>query len=112
MTYSPTTQLLSKAVEASDLTHTEIAQRAGFKLPSTITMMMQSLSYSPKSLDRFWRNLSYSLHLLIGLGCVISLPVDHSGWFAAKGGMRALVVVELDPLSDASFGGTDTNMWT
>ena len=30
--------------------------------------------------------------------------LDNSGWFAAKGGMRALVVVERDPLSDASFG--------
>lgn len=57
----------------------------------------------PQSLDRIWRDLSCSLHLLIGLGCFISLLVDHSVWFAAKGGMRALVAVERDPLSDARF---------
>jgi hypothetical protein len=55
-------------------------------------------------LDRFWRKLGYSLHLLIGVGCFISLPVDHSGWFAAKGGMWAFVIVELDPLPDACLG--------
>ncbi|WP_370571113.1 hypothetical protein, partial [Phaeobacter sp. SYSU ZJ3003] len=54
-------------------------------------------------MDRIWRNLSYSLHLLIGLGCFISLPIDHSGWLAAKGGMWALAVLELDPLSDTCF---------
>lgn len=43
------------------------------------------------------------MHLLIGLGCFISLPIDHSGWLAAKGGMWALAVVELDPLADTCF---------
>jgi hypothetical protein len=55
-------------------------------------------------LDSIWGNLSCSLHVLIFLGCFISLPLDHSEWFAAKRGMRALVVVELNPLPDASLG--------
>ena len=58
---------------------------------------------TPQCLDSFRRNLSYSLLLLIGVGCFISQPIDHSGWFAAKGRMRALLVVELHPLSDASL---------
>jgi len=36
-------------------------------------------------LDNIRRKISYSLHLLIRVGCFIYLPVDHSGWFAAKG---------------------------
>ncbi|MCI2395010.1 hypothetical protein MN186_11130 [Aliiroseovarius sp. N1F302] len=60
------------------------------------------MSYSPL-LDGFWRKLSYSLHLLIGVGCFISLPVDHSGWFAAKGGMWAVVIVEIDEGANLAF---------
>jgi hypothetical protein len=44
------------------------------------------LSYS-HPLDSIWRDLSHFLHLLIGVCCFVSQPVDHSRWFAAKGGM-------------------------
>jgi hypothetical protein len=74
------------------------------------TVRRSRLSYSP-SLDSFWRKLSYSLHLLIGLGFVFSQPIDHGRWPAAKGGVWAFVVVELihfrmpafasDPVSQA-----------
>lgn len=66
-------------------------------------------------LDSIWRDLSYSLHQLIGVFCFVPQPVDHSGWFAAKGGMWRFVIVELDPLSDAclrfrsGFPGTQIN---
>ena len=36
-------------------------------------------------IDSIWRKLSYSLHLLIGLGFVFSQPIDHGGRSAAKG---------------------------
>jgi len=55
-------------------------------------------------LDSFQRDLSYSLLLLTGLGYVFSQPVDHGWGFAAKGGMGALAVVELDPLADTGPG--------
>jgi hypothetical protein len=55
-------------------------------------------------LDRIWRDLGYSLLLLIGLGFVFSQPIDHGWWFAAKGRMWALAVVKLDPSVDASPG--------
>jgi hypothetical protein len=48
-------------------------------------------------LDKIWRNLSYSLHLLIGVGCFNLVPVDHGGWLAAKSGMQAFVIVKVDP---------------
>ncbi|KPN62568.1 hypothetical protein AKJ29_10225 [Aliiroseovarius crassostreae] len=51
-------------------------------------------------LDKIWRKLSYSLLLLIGLVVVFSQPIDHGQGFAAKGGMRALAVVELDPSAE------------
>jgi len=50
-----------------------------------------------------WHYFGYSLHLLIGLGCFVSLSIDHSGWFAAKGGMWAVVLLDVHPLSDASL---------
>jgi len=56
---------------------------------------------TPHWLDRIWRDLSYSLHLLIGVGCFISLPIDHGWRSAAKGGVWALVVVEGHPFVDA-----------
>ena len=56
---------------------------------------------TPQCSDSFRRKLSYSLLLLIGLGFVFSQPVDHGGRLAAKGGMWAFAVVELDPLADA-----------
>jgi len=43
--------------------------------------------------------LSSPLHLLIEVGCFILLPVDHCGWLAANGEIRALLVVERYPLS-------------
>jgi len=52
-------------------------------------------------LDRFPADLSYCLHLLIGLGCV---EVDHGGRLTAMGGVGPLVVVKGDPASDASSG--------
>jgi hypothetical protein len=52
-------------------------------------------------LDSFRAELSYCLHLLIGLGC---LEVDHGGRLTAMGGMGPLVVVEGDPASDVSPG--------
>jgi hypothetical protein len=54
-------------------------------------------------LDRIWRKLSYLLHLLTGLGFVFSQPIDHGRGLSAKGGMRALAVVELDPSADTGF---------
>jgi hypothetical protein len=54
-------------------------------------------------LDGFQRNLGYSLLVLIGLGFFYSQPTDHGGWLAAKGGMRSLAVVELDPFSNAGL---------
>jgi len=36
-------------------------------------------------LDRIWRKLSYSLHLLIGLVDIISLPIDQRRRLAAQG---------------------------
>jgi Sulfatase len=39
---------------------------------------------TPRCLDRYPADLSYCLHLLIGLGCV---QVDHGGWLSAMGGV-------------------------
>ncbi len=47
MTFSPTAQKLEKAIEESGLTQREIADRAGFKHPNTITMMKQGLTRVP-----------------------------------------------------------------
>jgi hypothetical protein len=55
----------------------------------------------PQHLDRYPGDLSYSLHLLVGLGCV---EVDYGGRLSAMGSVRALVVVEGDPAPDASLG--------
>jgi hypothetical protein len=55
-------------------------------------------------LDNFRRRLSYFLLLLIRLVFFFSQPIDHGWWFAAKGGMRALSVVELNPFADTGFG--------
>ena len=41
-------------------------------------------------MDSIWRNLSYFLHLLIGVVCVNSLPVDHGRWLAAKLAVKPL----------------------
>ena len=68
--------------------------------PETLTPDCDQLSY-PHLLNRIWRKLSYSLHLLIEVVCFISLQVDHGWWFAAKGGMCALLIVGVDPLPDA-----------
>ena len=48
--------------------------------------------------------LSYSLLLLMGLVSVFSQPIDHGWGFAAKGGVWALSIVELNPFPDTSFG--------
>ena len=47
MVYSPTAQMLAQAIQNSDLTQSEIAQRAGFKHPNVITMMKQGLTRVP-----------------------------------------------------------------
>ena len=52
-------------------------------------------------LDRIGRKLSYSLYLLIGLVCLVSLPVDHSGWFATKCRMLTHMIAEVDPFPNA-----------
>ncbi|VVT17745.1 conserved hypothetical protein [Roseovarius sp. EC-HK134] len=52
-------------------------------------------------MDSIWRKLSYSLHLLIGLGFVFSQPIEHGGWSTAKGRVWVLVVVEGHPFADA-----------
>jgi hypothetical protein len=54
-------------------------------------------------LDRIWRNLNYALHLLIGLGFIISTPAFHGWWSAAKGQVWPFPVVEGLPFSDARF---------
>lgn len=54
-------------------------------------------------LDRFRRNLSYSLLLLIGLGLFFSQPIDHGWGFAAKCGVWAFAVVEIDPFPNAGL---------
>jgi hypothetical protein len=56
---------------------------------------------TPHLLDSIWRKLSYSLHLLIGLGFVFSQPTKHGGWSAAKGQVWALVVAKGHPFTDA-----------
>jgi len=52
-------------------------------------------------LDSFLAELSYCLHLLMGLSCV---EIDHGGRLTAVGGVGPLVVVESDPAADASPG--------
>jgi len=42
------------------------------------------------------------LHLLIGVGCFISLLIDHSRWFAATDRIRALLVVGRDPFQTSA----------
>jgi hypothetical protein len=56
---------------------------------------------TPQLLDSFRAELSYFLHLLIGFDVV---EVDHGERLTAKSGMGPLVVVEGDPVSDASPG--------
>ena len=68
-----------------------------------VTFRSALVIHTPQSLDRIRRFLSYSLLLLIRVGSFTSLPIEHSWWFAAKGRMRALLVVELHPLPDASL---------
>jgi hypothetical protein len=46
-------------------------------------------------LDRFDRDLSYILHLLIGLLLFNSLPIDHGRRLVAKNGVRAFAIVQL-----------------
>jgi hypothetical protein len=43
------------------------------------------------------------LLLLTGLGFFFSQPLDHGWGFAAKGGMKALSVVELDPNAETIY---------
>jgi hypothetical protein len=47
--------------------------------------------------SREWR----SLRLLVGLGLLNALPIDHGRWFSAKGEMRASIIVEFHPVADA-----------
>jgi hypothetical protein len=53
--------------------------------------------------DRIWRDLSYSLHLLTGVGYFSSVVIDHGRRSPAKRRMPAFVIVKLDPFSDASL---------
>ena len=55
-------------------------------------------------MDRFRRNLSYSLHLLIGLVSFDVLPVGHGGRLSAKGRVGSSPIVELNPVADTGFG--------
>ncbi len=50
MTFSPTAQMLAKAIDESGLTQRNIADRVGFKHPNMIAMMKQGLTRVP--LDR------------------------------------------------------------
>ena len=54
-------------------------------------------------MDSFRRDLGYFLLLLIGLGFFFPQPIDHGWRFAAKGGMWAFAVVELDPFADTGL---------
>jgi len=58
------------------------------------------VSYFP-SQDRIWRNLSYFLHLLIGLGFVFSQAIGRGRRPIAKGLVWALVAIESHLFSDA-----------
>ena len=52
-------------------------------------------------MDKIWRFPSYSLGLLVGLGCGL---VDHGGWGAAMGRVGSEVAVEGHPAGNASLG--------
>lgn len=51
-------------------------------------------------MDRSSADLSYCLHLLIGLGCG---EVDHGGRLSAMGSVWAMVGVESDPAPDTGL---------
>ena len=52
-------------------------------------------------MDRFLGDLSYCLHLVTGFNAV---EEDHGRRLSAMGSVRALVVVEGDPLADTYLG--------
>ncbi len=47
MTLSPTAHMLAQAIDESDLTQREIADRVGFKHPNVLSMMKQGLTRVP-----------------------------------------------------------------
>jgi transcriptional regulator with XRE-family HTH domain len=47
MTFSPTAQMLAKAIDASGLTQRDIADRVGFKHTNVLTMMKQGVTRVP-----------------------------------------------------------------
>ncbi len=47
MTLSPTAQMLARAIDESDLTQREIADRVGVNHPNVLSMMKQGLTRVP-----------------------------------------------------------------
>ena len=95
MTLSPTALMLSDAIEASDLTQTEISNRAGFKHPNVLTMMKQGLTRVP--LQRI-PALAQALGMDQSAFLLLAIEEYHSGVY------EILTDVLGVPFSDAEQG--------
>ncbi len=95
MTFSPTAQMLAKAIDESGLTQREIADRVGFKHANIITMMKQGLTRVP--LDRV-PALAQTLGLNQSRFLLVAIEEYHQGVYEVLSDTLGL------PFSDAEQG--------
>ncbi|WP_286758559.1 helix-turn-helix domain-containing protein [Sulfitobacter sp. UBA1132] len=95
MTFSPTAQMLAKAIDESGLTQREIADRVGFKHANIITMMKQGLTRVP--LDRV-PALAQTLGLNQSKFLLVAIEEYHQGVYEVLSDTLGL------PFSDAEQG--------
>lgn len=95
MTFSPTAQMLAKAIEDSDLTQRDISDRVGFKYPNSLTMMSQGLTKVP--LDRI-PALSQALGMNQTRFLLVAVEEYHAGVYEVLCDTLGL------PFSDAEQG--------
>ena len=95
MIFSPTANMLAKALEASDLTQREIAARVGFKNPNIISMMKTGETRIP--LDRI-PALAQTVGMNEQVFLMLAIQEYHPGVH------EVLVEVLGLPLSDAELG--------
>jgi transcriptional regulator with XRE-family HTH domain len=95
MTFSPTAQMLAKAIDESGLTQREIADRVGFKHANMITMMKRGLTRVP--LDRV-PALAQTLGLDQTRFLLVAIEEYHQGVYEVLSDTLGL------PFSDAEQG--------
>ncbi|MDD9720307.1 helix-turn-helix transcriptional regulator [Sulfitobacter sp. PR48] len=95
MDFSPTAQMLAKAIKDSGLSHRDIADQVGFKHPNILTMMEQGLFKVP--LDRV-PALSQALGLDQTRFLLVAIEDYHTGVYEVLCDTLGL------PFSDAEQG--------